>query len=172
MENKTKILIGVGIFTLIGLVFLYKKSNKNSDSENTEDKEKDTKTDENKASKSEDKKSNDVPTSPKDVSQKTTQSKPTSTIVNADVVGKKVSDALLKNDPKNLFGKKVYANYDNTVLYTTTGKLYTKAKKGQLLGTFSHVTPMKSGKKAVTIVSNLNDPKNKFIIAEDGFLTF
>ncbi len=87
-----------------------------------------------------------------------------------DVAGKKVSDALLKNDPKSLFGKKVYAYNDKTPVYTIQDKPLTVVKKGQLLGTFSNPRPIKSGGNSIVIVSN--DPKNKFIVVKDAYLTF
>ncbi len=91
-------------------------------------------------------------------------------VPSVDVAGKKVADALLKNDPKSLFGKKVYAYNDKTPVYTLQNKQYTVAKKGQLLGTFSNPKPLKEGGNVIVIVSN--DPKNKFIVVKDAYLTF
>ncbi len=93
-------------------------------------------------------------------------------VASVDVAGKKVTDALLKNDPKSLFGKKVYAYNDQTPVYTLQGKPYTKVKKGQLLGTFSNPKPLKEGGNTIVIVSSSNDPKNKFIVVKDAYLTF
>lgn len=84
--------------------------------------------------------------------------------------GKKVSDVILNTDPKLLIGKKVYAAYDNTSVYTTLNTPYTKAKKGQLLGVYAGHTPAQSGGNMVNIKTS--DPSNKYLVAFDGQLKF
>lgn len=81
-----------------------------------------------------------------------------------------VDAALLKNEPSAFKGKKVYARYDNTNIYTSLNTAYTKAAAGQLIGTFAGSTPSTGGGNMINIKTS--DPKNPYVKAQGGQLKF
>ncbi len=86
------------------------------------------------------------------------------------IAGVNVAKVLLNTDPKQLAGQKIYAAYDGMAVYNTVNKLYTKTKKGQLLGTFAYPQTSKTGGYDVYIKTR--DTKNPYVWAKDSFLTF
>lgn len=81
-----------------------------------------------------------------------------------------VDAALLKNNPNVFKGKKVYARYDNTNIYTSINTTYTRAAAGQLLGTFAGNIPYSQGGNMINIKTS--DPKNPYVKAQGAQLKF
>ena len=86
--------------------------------------------------------------------------------------GKKVDEVLKTAKQSSLVGKKVYAAYDDTNVYTYFLNPYTKAKKGQYLGTFSSAKPIQQGGFWVALSNASPDPSNKYVMVKDFFLKF
>lgn len=97
-----------------------------------------------------------------------TTTSPTPVNTQTAITGK-VSDAVSKYPDSKLVGKPVYSTGVWTA-FNTKGKIYTKTKKGQLLGTFAYSKVKLSGGKNVYIKTT--DTQNPYIYMGDTLLTF
>ena len=92
------------------------------------------------------------------------------TPVKQEFSGKSVRDVLLTTPQSSLKGLKVYSKIDDNNIYTTLNTPYTKAAKGQLLGTFAGATAAKQGGYMVNIKTS--DLSNPYVLGYDAFLKF
>ncbi len=165
MTKNKKIIIGLIIATgalTAGGLFLYSRR-KSSDTESTEVIE-EVKTTPSSSAKPSSKPAAKAASKP--AAKPAAAPKQTSSAL----TGKNVASVLLKSTAKELAGLKVYAAYDGSAVYNTVNNLYTKTKKGQLLGTFSHTKTAKTG--GYDVYLKTTSSKDPFVWAKDSFLTF
>ena len=92
------------------------------------------------------------------------------TTVEISYSGKKVADILKTVSQSKLVGRQIYSNGDNVQVYDSVNMPYTKAARGQLLGTFAGAVVSPQGGYMVNI--RTNDPRNPYVKAYDAFLKF